>query len=65
MDEPSGYDTYKCLDHQDYCDVYGYDDVWYEHFRAACRKTCNTCQGKQCTTYNNPYDVYCSQNAFK
>ena len=47
VDDPNGYGGYECKSNKDYCNVEWYDKVWYEQFRAFCRKTCKNCQSKQ------------------
>ena len=43
-DDPNGYAGYGCRDNQAYCE-YRDSGIWFEKFRAACRKTCDACLG--------------------
>ena len=52
VDDQNGYAGYGCGDNQGYC---GDSGIWYDKFRAACRKTCGTCLGKQYTIHHNLY----------
>ena len=44
VDDPDGLDGYGCQDYQGYCEIRD-SGIWYEKFRAACRKSCGTCLG--------------------
>ena len=45
IDDPDGYDGYKCAEKPDYCTSSGTSPGWYRLFTSRCKKTCKLCPG--------------------
>ena len=52
MDNPDGYDNYKCKEYPGYCTLLG---DWYDKFRSACPVTCK--KGKDISIPKNCWPI--------